>query len=69
VVRSGLTPVLLAYDDLKMIGEAGSGEEALRKCGRSTRRGTHGYVMPGMGTEPAATKLSWKSIPERVSSL
>jgi NarL family two-component system response regulator LiaR len=32
VVRSGLTAVLQSYDDLEMIGEAGSGKEALTKC-------------------------------------
>ena len=29
VVRSGLTAVLLAFGDLEMVGEAGSGEEAV----------------------------------------
>lgn len=32
VVRSGLGAVLLAFDDLQLVGEAGSGEEALRMC-------------------------------------
>ena len=32
VVRSGLTAVMLAFDDLEMVGEAASGEEAISKC-------------------------------------
>lgn len=32
VVRSGLRAVLMAFDDLEMVGEVGSGEEALEKC-------------------------------------
>ena len=32
VVRSGLAAFLLAFDDLELVGEAGSGEEAVRFC-------------------------------------
>jgi len=32
VVRSGLSAFLLAYDDLELVGEASSGEEALKLC-------------------------------------
>lgn len=32
VVRSGLGAFLLAFDDLELAGEAGSGEEAVRRC-------------------------------------
>lgn len=32
VVRSGLSAFLMAYDDLTLVGEAGSGEQALRLC-------------------------------------
>jgi NarL family two-component system response regulator LiaR len=32
VVRSGLGAFLLAFDDLELVGEAGSGEEAVTKC-------------------------------------
>jgi len=32
VVRSGLGALLLAFDDLELAGEAGSGEEAVRLC-------------------------------------
>jgi NarL family two-component system response regulator LiaR len=34
VVRSGLGAFLLAFDDLEMAGEAGSGEEAVAMCGQ-----------------------------------
>ena len=34
VVRSGLGAVLLSYDDLTLVGEAGNGEEAVRLCER-----------------------------------
>ena len=33
VVRNGLRFSLLAFDDIELVGEAGSGEEALRLCG------------------------------------
>jgi len=32
VVRSGLGAVLLAFDDLDLVGEAGNGEEAIQLC-------------------------------------
>lgn len=32
VVRSGLSAFLLAYDDLRLVGEAGNGEEGVRVC-------------------------------------
>jgi two-component system, NarL family, response regulator LiaR len=32
VVRSGLGAFLYAFDDLELVGEAGSGQEALEKC-------------------------------------
>ena len=34
VVRSGLGAVLMANDDLSLVGEAGNGEEAIRLCER-----------------------------------
>jgi NarL family two-component system response regulator LiaR len=34
VVRSGLSTVLSVYDDLKLVGEAGDGEEAVRMAER-----------------------------------
>jgi two-component system, NarL family, response regulator LiaR len=32
VVRSGLSALLLAFDDLRLVGQAGDGEEAVRVC-------------------------------------
>ena len=32
VVRTGLTTMLYAFDDIKLIGDAGSGPEALARC-------------------------------------
>jgi two-component system, NarL family, response regulator LiaR len=32
VVRSGLGAVLLSYDDMELVGEAGNGEEAVKLC-------------------------------------
>jgi NarL family two-component system response regulator LiaR len=49
VVRSGLGAFLLAFNDLELIGEAGSGEEAVRLC--EQRRPDvvlMDLVMPGM---------------------
>jgi NarL family two-component system response regulator LiaR len=34
VVRSGLSTVLAVYDDMKLVGEAADGEEAIRLCER-----------------------------------
>ena len=34
VVRSGLGAVLMAFDDMDLVGEASNGEEALRQCER-----------------------------------
>jgi len=36
VVRSGLSAFLLAFDDLELVGESSSGEEALMKCDHSS---------------------------------
>ena len=58
VVRKGLITFLLAYDDLKLIGEARSGEDALLFCA------SHlpdvilmDLVMPGMGGASATKKI------------
>ena len=32
VVRSGLGAFMMAFDDLELVAEAGSGEEAVRLC-------------------------------------
>ena len=49
VVRSGLSAFLLAFDDLELVGEAGSGEEAVRLCDRLKPDVVlMDLVMPGM---------------------
>jgi len=49
VVRSGLGAFLMAYDDFELVGEASSGEEALRLCEtRSPEVILMDLVMPGM---------------------
>ena len=50
IVRDGLKSVLLATDDLLLVGEAGSGEETLAKCQDSLPDVIlMDVVMPGMG--------------------
>jgi len=49
VVRSGLSAFLLAFDDLELVGAAGSGEEAVRICDRLRPDVVlMDLVMPGM---------------------
>ncbi|MGD2040653.1 MAG: response regulator transcription factor [Anaerolineae bacterium] len=49
VVRSGLGAFLLAFDDLDLVGEASSGEEAVRLCDRLEPDVVlMDLVMPGM---------------------
>jgi NarL family two-component system response regulator LiaR len=49
VVRSGLSAFLLAFDDLDLVGEASSGEEAVRLCDRLQPDVVlMDLVMPGM---------------------
>ena len=49
VVRSGLSAFLLAYDDLKLVGEASGGEEAVRLCAKVKPDVVlMDLVMPGM---------------------
>ena len=49
VVRSGLSAFLMAYDDLELVGEASSGEEAVRLCERVQPDVVlMDLVMPGM---------------------
>ncbi len=63
VVRSGLSAVLKAFDDLEMVGEAGNGEEAVVKCGQ-TRPDVvlMDLVMPGMDGA-AATRAILEKYP------
>jgi NarL family two-component system response regulator LiaR len=50
LVRSGLKLFLTAYDDLELVGEAASGEEAIRVCSRLQPDVVlMDLVMPGMG--------------------
>ena len=49
VVRSGLAAFLLASDDLELVGEAGSGEQAVALCGQVRPDVVlMDLVMPGM---------------------
>lgn len=49
VVRSGLAAFLLAFDDLRLVAEAGSGEEAVQQCQRHKLDVVlMDLVMPGM---------------------
>ena len=49
VVRSGLSAFLMVFDDLEYVGEAGSGEEAVRMCDRVNPDVVlMDLVMPGM---------------------
>jgi len=49
VVRSGLSAFLLAFDDLELVGEAGSGEKAIALCAQLTPDVIlMDLVMPGM---------------------
>lgn len=54
VVRNGIRYSLLAFADLELVAEAGSGQEALEQCDRMSRSGSlpdvvlMDLVMPGM---------------------
>jgi NarL family two-component system response regulator LiaR len=58
VVRSGLGAFLMAFDDLELVGEASSGEEALAKC-RQLRPDVvlMDLVMPGMDGATATKSI------------
>jgi NarL family two-component system response regulator LiaR len=58
VVRSGLAGFLLAFDDLKLVGEAASGEEALRLCQQVQPDVVlMDLMMPGMGGAEATRAI------------
>ncbi len=58
VVRSGLGAFLMAFDDLELVGEAGSGEEAIAKC-RQLRPDVvlMDLIMPGMDGATATRNI------------
>jgi NarL family two-component system response regulator LiaR len=65
VVRSGLGAFLLVYDDLELIGEASSGEEAVRLCEQLQPNVVlMDLVMPGMDGAAAtrAIRERWPHI-------
>jgi len=63
VVSSGLGAFLLAYDDLELVGEAASGEEAVRKCEQAQPDVVlMDLVMPGM--DAAATHAIRERCPQ-----
>ena len=50
VVRGGLRLFLMAFDDMELVGEAGSGEKALALCAEARPDVVlMDLVMPGMG--------------------
>jgi NarL family two-component system response regulator LiaR len=65
VVRSGLGAFLLVYDDLELVGEASSGEEAVRRCEQLRPDVVlMDLVMPGMDGAAAtrAIRERWSGI-------
>ena len=65
LVRTGLKLFLLAYDDLELVGEASSGEEAIRACGRLQPDVVLvDLAMPGIGGAAAtrAIREQWPQV-------
>jgi len=64
VVRSGLAAVLMAFDDLELVAEAGNGEEAIRLCEQQRPDVVMmDLMMPGMDGV-AATKTIMERCPQ-----
>jgi NarL family two-component system response regulator LiaR len=64
VVRSGLSTFLLTCDDMELVGEAGSGEQALRLCSHARPDVVlMDLVMPGMDGA-TTTRLVREQCPE-----
>ncbi len=70
VVRSGLGAFLLAFDDLELVGEAGSGEEALRMVDQAKPDVIlMDLVMPGMDGAAATKAIRQKCASIQVIAL
>jgi len=70
LVRSGLRLFLQAFDDLELVGEAGSGEEAVRLCAQTEPDVVlMDLMMPGIGGVAAAQAIRKQCPQARVIAL